>query len=44
LVNIQSGKVLDVHGGKDDENRQVIVWSKHNGANQRWKVLYLDTV
>jgi hypothetical protein len=29
-------------GGKDDEGQAVQVHSRHNGANQRWKVLYLD--
>ena len=35
-------KCLDVHGGKDEEGHKVIVWNRHNGANQRWKVLYVD--
>jgi len=33
---------LDVHGGKDEEGRKVIVWKRHNGLNQRWRVVYLD--
>jgi len=35
-------KCLDVHGGKDEEGRNVIMWNRHNGANQRWKVVYVD--
>lgn len=41
---MQNGKALDVHGGKDEEGRPVIVWNKHNGANQKWKVLYIDKI
>jgi hypothetical protein len=22
----------------------VITWNKHNGANQRWKIVYVDSV
>lgn len=36
------GKALDVDGGKDEEMRQVIVYNKHNGANQKWTIKYLD--
>jgi len=39
---MKNGKALDVHGGRDEEGRPVIVWNKHGGANQRWKVIYLD--
>lgn len=39
---MQNKKAIDVHGGKDEEGRQVIVWKRHNGANQRWKVVYTD--
>jgi hypothetical protein len=28
LIN-ERGKVMDVHGGKDDEGRNIIVWKKH---------------
>jgi len=42
FMNIQNGKALDVHGGRDEEGRKAIVWNRHNGANQKWKVIYLD--
>jgi hypothetical protein len=42
FVNIQNKKVLDVHANRDEEGRKVIVWKRHNGANQRWKVVYKD--
>ena len=41
IVN-DKGKVLDVHGAQDHENRNVILWKKHNGRNQRWKIIYVD--
>lgn len=42
IVNVKDGRVLDVQGGKDKEGQDVFVWKKHNGLNQRWKILYLD--
>jgi hypothetical protein len=42
FINIQNQKALDVHSAKDEEGRQVIAWRRHNGANQRWKIVYLD--
>jgi hypothetical protein len=42
FLNFRNGKALDVSGGKDEEGRPVIVWNKHNGANQKWGVVYLD--
>lgn len=41
IVN-EKGKVLDVRGGQDLENQQVLVWNKHNGINQQWDILYVD--
>jgi hypothetical protein len=40
----QTNKCLDVSGGKDVEGQAVIVYNRHNGANQRWKILYTDKV
>jgi len=39
---MRNQKVLDVSGGKDVEGQACIVWKKHGGANQRWKVVYTD--
>jgi hypothetical protein len=36
------GKVLDVSGSIDAENRRVIAWNKHNGMNQQWDIIYVD--
>jgi len=41
IVN-EKGKVLDVHSALDVENRQVIVWNRHNGLNQQWDIVYVD--
>jgi hypothetical protein len=35
-------KAVDVYQNKDIEGQKVIVWKKHNGWNQRWRVIYLD--
>jgi len=41
-VNSQNKKALDVQGNKDAEGQKIIVHNKHNGANQRWKIIYTD--
>jgi hypothetical protein len=33
---------MDVHGNRDEENRDIIVWNKHNGLNQQWDLIYKD--
>ena len=33
---------MDVHGGVDAENRQMIVWNKHGKINQQWDLVYAD--
>jgi len=33
---------MDVHGGVDAENRNIIVWNKHTGLNQQWDIIYAD--
>jgi len=38
----EKGKVLDVHGGVDAENRNIIVWTKHGKINQQWDIIYAD--
>ena len=42
MVNVKNKKVLDVWQGKDKEGQKVIVWKRHNGLNQRWRIVYLD--
>lgn len=41
-MNIKDERVLDVQSGADREGQDVLAWKKHNGLNQRWKILYLD--
>jgi hypothetical protein len=41
LIN-ERGKVMDVHGNRDEENRDIIVWKKHGGLNQQFDVIYKD--
>jgi len=41
-MNIKTGKVFDVIGNRDKEGSDVISWRRHNGLNQRWRILYLD--
>jgi hypothetical protein len=42
-VNVKNGKVLDVSGNVDKEGQKVHVWRRHNGLNQRWRVVYVDS-
>jgi hypothetical protein len=35
-------KVFDVQSGKDAEGQAVWAWNRHNKANQRWSVVYVD--
>jgi hypothetical protein len=38
----ERGKVMDVHGAQDTENRDIIVWNRHGKINQQWDVIYAD--
>jgi len=38
----ERGKVIDVSGGRDRENQNVIVWKRHRGLNQKWRVEYVQ--
>ena len=42
LVNVKNKKVLDVSGNRDVEGQKVHLWRRHNGPNQRWRIVYLD--
>ena len=41
VVN-ERGKVFDVSGNVDAENRNIIVWTKSGSMNQQWDVIYVD--
>jgi hypothetical protein len=36
------GRVVDVAGGVDNENSNIIVASKNNKMSQRWTIVYVD--
>jgi len=40
IVN-ERGLVLDVAGGRDRNGQNVLVWKRHNGLNQKWKIDYV---
>jgi hypothetical protein len=33
---------MDVSGGRDVENQNIIVWGKHGKINQQWDLVYAD--
>ena len=41
VVN-EKGKVMDVSGNVDAENRNIIMYKKHGGLNQQWEIIYKD--
>jgi hypothetical protein len=38
----ERGKVMDVHGNRDEENRDIIMYNKHGRLNQQWDLIYKD--
>jgi membrane carboxypeptidase/penicillin-binding protein PbpC len=38
----ERGKVMDVHGARDEENRDIIVWNKHGRLNQQWDLIFAN--
>lgn len=41
-IQNQRGLVLDVAGGRDRNGQNILVWTKHNGRNQKWRIEYLN--
>jgi hypothetical protein len=41
-IKNEKGKVLDVSGNVDAENRNIIVHGPHGRINQQWDVVYVD--
>jgi membrane carboxypeptidase/penicillin-binding protein PbpC len=33
---------MDVHGARDDENRDIIVWNRHGRINQQWDIIFAN--
>jgi predicted RNA-binding protein with PUA domain len=42
ISNVFNNKVFDVKGGKDVEGQRLVVWNRHGGKNQRFKIVYDD--
>jgi hypothetical protein len=42
FTNWQNGKVMDISGGVDTENRDIIMYNKHGKINQQWDIVYAD--
>jgi hypothetical protein len=42
FITNEHGKVVDVSGGHDHENRNIIVHPKHGKINQQWDIVYAD--
>lgn len=42
FITNEKGKVVDVSGGVDSENRNIIVHPRHGKINQQWDVVYAD--
>jgi len=42
FVTNERAKVLDVSGGVDAENRNLIAFKKHGKINQQWDIIYVD--
>jgi len=42
FITNEHNKVVDVSGGVDSENRNIIVHPKHGRINQQWDVVYAD--
>jgi hypothetical protein len=41
IVNSR-GKIIDVAGGVDNENQNIIVSTRNNKMSQRWTIVYVD--
>jgi hypothetical protein len=42
FIKNEKGKVLDIQGNVDAENRNIIVHKAHGRINQMWDVIYAD--
>jgi formylmethanofuran dehydrogenase subunit E-like metal-binding protein len=42
IINEKDGRALDVQGGVDAENRNIIVNRNNGKTNQRWQIIYVD--
>ena len=37
--DLNSGKFIDVEGGKAEYGANIIIYQKNNGDNQKWKII-----
>lgn len=44
IMNVKNGKVLDVAANRDADGQNVLAYARHDGLNQRWKIVYLDEI
>jgi len=42
IRNIKNQKVLDVQGGVDGENKNIMWYPAHGKINQQWDIMYVD--
>jgi hypothetical protein len=42
FVTNEKGRVMDVSGGVDSENRNIIAHPLHKKINQQWDIIYVD--
>jgi hypothetical protein len=42
FVTNEKGKVVEVQGNLDKENRNIVVANKNNRINQQWDIVYAD--
>jgi hypothetical protein len=42
FVTNERGKVIEVSGGVDNENQNIVMNNKNGKVHQRWKVIYAD--
>jgi hypothetical protein len=38
----EKGKVMDINGNVDAENRNIEIYTKHGRINQQWDLIYVD--
>jgi hypothetical protein len=41
-IQNQKGKVFDVQGGVDAEDRYILAWKRHGKVNQQFDIIYAD--
>jgi hypothetical protein len=41
-IQNEKGKVFDVQGGLDHENRNIIAYKRHARINQQFDIVYVD--